>query len=499
MLPLLLPTAMAAETSLVFDGGVPVSPEDHFRIPVHVPEGTVEIEVRHDDLSDANILDWGLEDPGGFRGWGGGNSEAAVVGVDAASRSYVAGPIAAGTWFVVVGKAKIVEEPARYHVEVVLRDVATLTPQPERAPYEPAILSSEARWYAGDFHVHSRESGDARPPLDEIAEFGRGRGLDFVEISDHNTNTQLDFFADAQARHPDLLFVPGVEFTTYDGHANGVGATGWVDHKIGLDGVTIEGAADAFHDQGAIFSINHPTIDLGNACIGCAWAHPLDGSRIDAVEIGTGGWSQSGWLFSEGAIAMWDALCDEGHHVAAIGGSDDHRAGVDIGAFGSPIGDPTTLVWAEELSTEGILQGIRDGRTVVKLQGPADPMVTVDAAGRQGDTVSGATTLVFTVTGGDGQVLRIVHDGEEADRIVVSGDPFVHELAVDAPAEGEERWRAEIWVAENPRTVTSHVWIAPAASADGDDVARGGCGCASGSVGPWWPALLALGFLKRRN
>jgi len=81
-------------------GTVPDDPATHFFLPFEVREGEgiVEIEVQHDNLSSANILDWGLDDPNGFRGWGGGNSERAVVGIEAASRSYVPGPIPVGTW-----------------------------------------------------------------------------------------------------------------------------------------------------------------------------------------------------------------------------------------------------------------------------------------------------------------------------------------------------------------------------------------------------------------
>ena len=51
---------------------VPGDPLDHFFVPFVVPDGTVEIEIRHDDLSAQNILDWGLVDETGtFRGWGG--------------------------------------------------------------------------------------------------------------------------------------------------------------------------------------------------------------------------------------------------------------------------------------------------------------------------------------------------------------------------------------------------------------------------------------------
>ena len=56
-----------------------------------------------------------------------------------------------------------------------------------------APLSMEARWYAGDLHAHSRESGDAKPTIDELVTFARSQGLDFVELSDHNTVSQLDF------------------------------------------------------------------------------------------------------------------------------------------------------------------------------------------------------------------------------------------------------------------------------------------------------------------
>lgn len=495
--------AAAGELVIPLDGEAPDGGPDHFFVPFQVPEGIVEIEVRHDDLSDANILDWGLYDTAGFRGWGGGNEEPAVVGIEAASRSYLPGLITPGEWKVVVGKAKIEVSPASYHLEIVLRDVATLPPEPERAPYAPSPpLEVGARWYAGDFHVHSRDSGDARPPLDEIAEFARAKGLDFVEISDHNTVSQLDFFADAQSRHPDLLFVPGVEYTTYDGHANGVGATGWVDHKIGLPGVTIESAAKAFADQGAILSINHPKLDLGNACIGCAWAHDLAPERVGAVEIATGGLKQTfGGLFTWPAIAFWDELCGRGLHIAAIGGSDDHRAGVDLGTFQSPIGDPTTMVLAEELSVSGLLQGIRNGRTVVKLQGADDPMIELSSSRTAaGDTVSAeSTTFRAVVTGGLGDELRFVHNGVPLEGVTIDADPFTGEVLAEAPKEGEDRWRAEVLIDGKPRTLTSHLWLRSGPGANPDplpaEAVGGGCGCSlpRSTGAPWAAGLLALG------
>ena len=67
----LAPSATAQD--LVIDEAVPLDGPDHFFVPFDVPAGTVEIEIAHDDQSETNVLDWGLEDPDGFRGWGGGN------------------------------------------------------------------------------------------------------------------------------------------------------------------------------------------------------------------------------------------------------------------------------------------------------------------------------------------------------------------------------------------------------------------------------------------
>ncbi len=455
-------TALAGEEVLVFDGEVEPGGLDHEFVEFEVPEGVVEIEVRHDDMSEANILDWGVYDAAGFRGWGGGNSEPAVIGIDAASRSYVPGAIEAGTWRVVIGKAKIVESPAPYHIEVVLRGTATLEPQPERMPYaavEP--LSTEARWYAGDFHVHSRESGDASPPIDEIATFARGRGLDFVELSDHNVVTQSDFIGAAQPDHPELLLLPGIEFTTYAGHANAVGATVWVDHKIGQPDVTIDGAIAAIHDQGALVSINHPVLALGDLCIGCAWEHEVDPLSIDAVEIATTGLDAGGALFTGKAIEYWDDLCDAGSHAAAIGGSDDHSAGLSDGAFNSPIGDPTTMVYANELSVAAILDGIRASRTVVKLQGPDDPMIDfMPTRDRVVDTIYADTPVTYdvVVTGGEGLQVRAVRDGTAGNPVDIDADPFMWSFDLDSPDEGETRIRIEVVQDNAQRVVTSHIW-----------------------------------------
>ncbi|HEY8076200.1 MAG TPA: CehA/McbA family metallohydrolase [Labilithrix sp.] len=513
---LLVPATAIAAPDKVVDGAVPTGGPDHFFVPFDVPDGTTEIQIVHSDESDANILDFGLYDQDGYRGWGGGTTETTIVGELAASRAYVAGPIKPGPWQVVVGKAKIVASPAVYHLEISFLTAPTLPPFTDRRPYAPApARKTGTRYYAGDFHCHSRESTDATPPLQDMIALAKSRGLEFMEVSDHNTVTQMDLFGAIQDTLPDFLLVPGVEFTTYAGHANAIGATKWVDHKIGQPGVTIDGAADQIAAQGAIFSINHPALDVGNLCIGCAWKHDIDPSKVFGVEIETGGYDETGGLFTANAIKFWEGFLDKGRKIPAMGGSDDHNAGqMTSMAAESPIGDPTTMVRATELSVAALLDGIRKGATVVKLGGPTDPMAELEAApardadaiGWPGDTLGVRRVFLrVKVTGGNGDVLRLVKNGSPQPDVPITSDPFVYADLVDAPVSGEDRWRAEVTIDDKPRTVTSHLWLRsdPNGIAASDDGGSGG-GCVVSRETPSWPiafgaSIVVLALVRRRR
>ena len=53
------------------------------------------------------------------------------------------------------------------------------------------------------------------------------------------------------------------------------------------------------------------------------WSFTLGSARSDLEAL------TNGTLFTPQVIEMWDGLEDQGHHLAAVGGSDDHRAGMD--------------------------------------------------------------------------------------------------------------------------------------------------------------------------
>lgn len=494
---MLLPLALAFEISVPYEGDVSPVGGDFAVVDFAVPAGTKEIRIAHTDGSDYVILDWGVWAPdGSFRGWGGGNTEDAVIGVAESSRSYRIGPIAPGTWQLVIGKAQLDATGGHYIVDVTCSDTATL-PVRRRATFAPAALSSARRWYRGDFHVHSAESGDATATLDQIAALARMRGLDFVNLSDHNTDSHLALAAAAQQALSDLLFLRGAEITTYAGHGNAVGLGAYVDHRIGFAGRTISQVIDDVAAQGAVFLVNHPSLDLGTNCIGCAWNHPTTPwDKVTGLEIITGKWDVVERLFVPRAMAMWDDLAAQGYRIAAIGGSDDHRAGAGTGTNDAAIGSPTTLVLADELSEAAILEGLRRGRTIVQLRGPDDPLVEMRiGAAEIGDDVDRVETadIDTSVTGGAGNFLQLWRDGEKLAQVEVTSDSFSHRFT-DRPGAADRRYRVELVTPGNQRlVVTSHIYV--------HGITGSGCGCrsTSGGAATGLGALAGLLLPRRRR
>ena len=491
----------AVISTLTLEGDLTPEGGDYLVVPFEVPAGTVEILFHHQHDTPGTTLDFGIEDPGGFRGWGGRLGEDTVIGEQESSRCYLTGPIEPGTWRIDIGKAFLSADRVHWTATLEFRDAATVEPRP-RADFEARVLEPGPRWYRGDFHVHSHESGDASASFEAIRDLARARGLDFVNLSDHNTVSQQALVAAFQSSIDDLLFLRGSEVTTYGGHGTSVGNDVYIEHHIGRDGVTIEDTLDAAAAAGAIFIINHPELDLGDgdACIGCAWSYGDAGiDRVSGIELATGSYDYVP-VFGRQVLAMWDEMLDAGAHVTGTGGSDDHDAPIEPPASGdSQIGTPCTVVWADELSEAAIIEGVRRGRVVVKLRGPDDPMVELTATGEDGSTAmigdtvrASQVALTARVEGGAGMTLVLWRNGAEDESVVVEGDHFAHEF-VRTTAAGGDRYRLQLAEAFDV-VITNHIWVEPGAQPPDD----GGCGCSSGGGrgGLWW-ILLALVWLNR--
>jgi predicted metal-dependent phosphoesterase TrpH len=298
-----------------------------------------------------------------------------------------------------------------------------------------------------------------------LAAAARAQGLDFVAVTEHNTVSHWVHLAAAGG--DDLLLIPGQEITTYYGHANAWGAHSWQEFRC-RDNATMARIIDAVHAAGGLFSINHPKDN------GPAWEYSSD-LPFDCVEAWQGLWVAN----NDQSLDFWDSLLRRGRRVVAVGGSDKHVAPFtgEIGPY--DLGTPTTWVYAEELSTAGILAGVRAGHVFISAdpQGP-ELYLTADADGdgdgdgdglyeaMMGDEVivaAGQTVaLCAQAVGGKGLVLRIV-SGEGVASVPIESDDFTYRW--QARPNGATFYRLELAeptsalvrrALSNPIYVTSH-------------------------------------------
>jgi PHP domain-containing protein len=341
-------------------------------VPFDVPAGTTNVQVtyKYDRADGANVVDLGLYEPGpltagtaAFRGWSGGARDTIKVGVDAATPGYWPGPIPAGRWNVGLGLYKVGTAGVDVEVEIETSS-GTAGATPGLADRARGPLRTGPAWYAGVLHAHTTHSDGELSPQ-QLADKARAEKLDFIAITDHNNTThQLDAI-DA----PGLLIVDGEEVTTPGGHFNVWGLGGarkYVDFRILPGDPSVASVIEATHRQGALVAINHPVAD----CLACSWTHAIP-SELDAIEIANGTATAR-----QQAMTIWDTLLRQGRRVTAVGESDWHRGA-------APLSTPSVKVWADELSTPAILDGIRRGRVAVVASGALPPpQLAVRAGGR---------------------------------------------------------------------------------------------------------------------
>ena len=518
-------------------GQFAASQQDSFVfVPFNVPAGITQVRVNYcyDDPSagatDDHTLDLGVYEPrpsgdtgpwgpAEFRGWGGSgydrvnitpqgfpddahyatDRKAPVEGLT--TRSFKPGPIPTGQWAVELGLANIAGAPdpdgVGWRVEVDLSTPAPGGPAYSAPPHDPSPVVSTPGWYAGDFHAHAEHSGDANATLTETMNYGFGTaGLDFITLTDHNTGTGWPEY-DRRRADGDVpagkLLVRGEEVTTYRGHTNNHASGVQPDYRVGPLFERASGGSltqmraarpvsqvfDEVNAANGITQVNHPTIFPSppfapGLCRGCQWRHTdaqTDYSKVDAMEVSTGIATSP---FNTTAIQFWESKLAQGHKIAAVGGSDSHRAGNTPGPTDAPLGTPTTMVYADELSEQGVRRAVEAGHTFVKVTGPSAPDLRLEARPRGaggpakifGDSVAANVPVDFTarVLGGSGaNQLQIIKNGSLfATRPVTSGS-FVTSFASNGPG----RYRLQLMQGTQTVGVSSPIYVSGSAGTPG--------------------------------
>jgi hypothetical protein len=261
--------------------------------------------------------------------------------------------VAADTWIVSVSRAPIAA------LAVFAMCVAGGTwldmRAPRRAAAQSAILSA-------DLHIHPYP-GDGSLPVWELQHEAGRRSLDVIAITGHNNRFGLEV---GRLHTPDAggpIVIPGQEVTTQAFHLVALGITDLIDWRL-----TARDAIAAIHAQGGVAIAAHP--------IEASWRdHDVEALRmLDGAEVAHQSHRQVS-LSRDEFLEFFNRARSVNPAIAPIGSSDFHMV--------APLGMCRTYLLVRERSTAGVLDAIRDGRTVAQdgrgvLFGSAEHVAAVE-------------------------------------------------------------------------------------------------------------------------
>ncbi|WP_073497683.1 CehA/McbA family metallohydrolase [Actinacidiphila paucisporea] len=447
------PSGQDADLTRTVTGHLPTGVADFVYLPVEVPRGIRQIAVSYTydrpavpagtlgNACDIGIFDHHGTDLGGrgFRGWSGGARTEFAISAEEATPGYLAGPVGAGTWYIVLGPYTVAPQGLNYSVTVTLTaGEAGRTPKPD---YPPEQVAGRGRgWYRGDCHLHTVHS-DGKRTLEQLAALARAAKLDFINSSDHNTSSAHPFLGPLAG--DDLLIMTGEEVTTRNGHFLAIGLDGgeFVDWRYRARDDAFDSFARRIRRAGGIVVPAHPY----GTSLASQWKFGYD--NVDAVEVWNGPWTTD----DEATLLTWDNLLTgavrrgDGHWIPAMGNSDAHRD-PDV------VGLPQTVVLADGLDRHALQAGIRAGRSWIAEN--ADVQLSLTASGPHGEHA------------GIGDRLAVVPDAVVTVTLTVSGVPadsllrLVSDegqvLAAALPASGTVSWQTTASLAAYVRAEVRH-------------------------------------------
>jgi hypothetical protein len=343
---------------------------------VAIPRGASRIDVRLEHSRGpglGHMICLSVFDARGFRGSGHRMGTArgsdvvheVRIATDRVTPGYLPGPVPSGEMTIFLHAHRIVPgEPCRYQL-IAEWEEGALSAAPSTAPARQAPSRRGPGWYQGDLHTHTRHS-DGTWDVPDLLREARGAGLDFVAITDHNTTSHFVGIGDSDDARP--LVIPGMELTTFHGHALSLGTRDWIDWGVqrrdGMDAIAAEVGR-----RGGLFVIVHPMAGGDPACTGCDWRYEeMMPGAARIVEIWNGPWA--GESNNERALALWYAWLNRGQRIVATAGSDAHGPGRLAGGTGR------NVVNAADLSPRAILDAIAAGQLYLS----AGPRLEVAAA-----------------------------------------------------------------------------------------------------------------------
>ncbi len=189
-----------------------------------------------------------------------------------------------------------------------------------------------------DMHVHTSHS-DSSGTVDEVLETARGRRLDGLAITDHNT---MDGVEEALRKRGELIIIPGEEVKTRQGEILAIG----ISRPIPKD-LPITEAIRRTHQQGGLVVIPHPTVPF----LSKLKESEIRRLKIDGLEVFSAITPLPGYFLRKN-LEMARRL-----NLPILAGSDSHSP--------ETVGDAYTLIHSESRELSDILNAIKHGRTEV--------------------------------------------------------------------------------------------------------------------------------------
>ena len=294
-----------------------------------VPRGanTLKIALRYEQHivgTSRNLITLCVFDPEIYRGAGHRQGPALDISISlySATPGFLSGPIPHGSWKVELDTHWInPDAPCLFQLEVEVSQVDLFNPKlSDNSSYKRPSPPSRAGWYWGDLHTHSVHS-DGVYDVSTLLQSAREKGLDFIALTDHNTVSGLEEVRKFAEKQP--LCIEGMEFTTFWGHALGLGIHQWVDWRTGLSDRSMSQVLDEVTASSGLFVIAHPVAAHDSECTGCSWRYnDIMPGAAHAVEIWNEKWDNN----NDRSLHLWYQWLNLGYRISATAGSDQHDA-----------------------------------------------------------------------------------------------------------------------------------------------------------------------------
>lgn len=223
--------------------------------------------------------------------------------------------------------------------------------------------SRNGRILVADLHVHPYP-GDGSLPVWELQREAERRGIDIIAVTAHNNRLGLALGGLFSFRPSPTIVLAGQEVTTPTFHLVAVGTETGIDWRL-----SARQAIAAVHAQGGVAIAAHP--------VETSWRDTDEDAlrTLDGAEVAHPTSRRTHSAGRDEFLQFFRRAQSVNPNVAPIGSSDFH--------MWAPLGLCRTYLLADERSASGVLDAIRDGRTVAadprgRLFGTAEHVAEVE-------------------------------------------------------------------------------------------------------------------------